>query len=955
MARQILTIAGAVVGGIVGGPVGASIGASIGGFIGGVVDPLVIQGNKIGDNPGQTASEGGTRAIVYGRGCIQATCIIARGDRKVRKKKQGGGKGGGAKTENEYVYWTFAIGLGEDLTGGSILRIWQDETLVYDVRPGGQMSPLDNLQFSRKFRFYDGNESQLPDPDLQSFLGADTPYFRGTAYIVFPQFDLTTTAERIPQFRFEVSKQRVVAPNVALYFAIDLSGSMSTVTSNGSTRLANMQTALNTTLDYVKVNLVDVGFEVDIMLSGFTTGGSIVRRNCSASDLEDLKAWVSGRSAAGGTDFAIGTQGMPAFYAGASSSSARIAFFITDGEPDSPAETTAADARAYVDQVEGLSCYGINIDLSNTTYTAMVQNVAGKSVPVVEGGDPSALVAVMAPLLFSGSESVNGIVAALMQRAGYSVDQFDVSELGDAFVGVTFEQSMTGQEAVAATLTPYFADPIEHTGEIRFVKRGKSVVKTVTDEDLLEEPETQQRENVIEYPRKLHFFYQSPATGYATTKATSSRSSPNAAVTGEASVSAPITFDDASEPAQISAKWHKVMWTEAQGEIVWKVADSHLDLVPGDCVGLALRGNVRRARITKTEFEPGSITLTMREDRQSAYTSSITGIPLPSPVPPQPTTMAKTVLLVLDIPALLDSDDELIYYTAMSGMTEIWTGAQLQRSLDDGASYSAISDETTNAIIGTLQAAIGASTQDTIDDASVVRIQLYDPNDEIDAISDAEFEAEGGAFALETATGWEVMQFRDAEDLGGGLYELSHLMRGRLNTSPDAHTVGQRFVLLDASIRKYSAQSSWIGTTLKHRGVSYGTSPEDADIVTTTFTGASQREWSVAGFSATYDGAWVSVTDIVPRHRFGTYEAPIPSVNWTGYRITASDGTNSVSVDTTNTSLLLDASSIGTVTSVKVEQLNRITGPGQPATVAPTTVPAGTNAPTAVVNAGGAP
>lgn len=918
MAREVLTVAGTVVGAIYGYP---QLGYAIGSALGNAVDPIVMQGNKIGDNPGQTASEGGTRAIVFGRGCIRATTVIARGDRKVKKKKESsGGKGGGPKVENEYVYWTFAIGLGEDLTGGSILRIWQDETLVYDVRPEGQKSGSENAEFARKFRFYDGNESQLPDPALQNFLGADTPYFRGTAYVVFPQFDLTNTAERIPQFRVEVV--RAAANPIAEGFS-NVSWDLD-YAENGSLTVQTNAFSLDGNGD-------------DVYTVGLMISGSVESRNYA--NVID----VLGGNGAFITAENPGSATLPNHnvYSLQISNPAQVYYFN---------HTPAALSSRLTFHNEPIE---VQI-ASNATVTLVAD-----PVDAFEDAPSQWMKAEVDYIGTDGvsyaPESLANIVRSLARRAEMVESNLDVSELTDVCVGCTFEQSVTGQEAIAATMQPYFADASEYDGKVRFIKRGRPVALTLTDDDLLEEPETQQRENVIEYPRKLHFFYQSPATGYATTKATSTRSSPNADVTGEASIAAPVTFDDANEPAQIAAKWHKVMWTEAQGEIIWKVADSHLALVPGDSVGLSLRGNVRRARIVKTEFEPGSITLTMREDRQSAYTSQVTGVPLPAPTPPQPTIMSKTVLLVLDIPALLDSDDELVYYTAMSGMTEIWTGAQLQRSLDDGASYSAIGDETSNAIIGTLQVALSAGTQDTIDDASVVRIQLYDPNDEINAISDAEFEAEGGAFALETATGWEVMQFRDAEDMGGGLYELSHLMRGRLNTSPDAHTVGQRFVLLDASIRKYSAQSSWIGTTLKHRGVSYGTSPEDADIVTTTFTGASQREWPVAGFSATYDGAWVSVTDIVPRHRFGTDAAPIPSVNWTGYRITASDGTNSVSVDTTNTSLLLDCSGIGTVTSVKVEQLNRITGPGQPATVAPTTVPAGTNAPTAVVNAGGSP
>src|ERR1700750_540033 len=185
MGRQTYGIVGGIIGAIVVGFVtdgagtaqgyeaGFAIGAAIGGIAGSYIDPILIQGNKIGDSQLQVAAEGGVRAIMYGRACVTATCIIARGNRKVVKKKQSNGKGSSGSTQNESVYWTFAIGLGEALIDASICRIWQDDNLVYDVLGDGAVSADDNRKFAEKFKFYSGAEDQLPDPDLQVFLGED--------------------------------------------------------------------------------------------------------------------------------------------------------------------------------------------------------------------------------------------------------------------------------------------------------------------------------------------------------------------------------------------------------------------------------------------------------------------------------------------------------------------------------------------------------------------------------------------------------------------------------------------------------------------------------------------------------------------------------------------------------------------------------------------------------------
>src|SRR5690606_1876246 len=185
------------------------------------------------------------------------------------------------------------------------------------------------------------------------------------------------------------------------------------------------------------------------------------------------------------------------------------------------------------------------------------------------------------------------------------------------------------------------------------------------------------------------------------------------------------TYNDPDEPAQVSAKLHKVYWADAEGEIVWHVTDEHADLVPSDCVGLNLRGVVRRARITSIEDDPGVRKLTMRVDRQSAYTSNVTGIPLPPPTPPRPSIIAPSIGLTLDIPALTDDSDDLHYLRAITGLTDVWAGAVDQRSMDGGASFSSINTATQAAVVGVLQGDVTAASPHFTDTTNVVAVDLF--------------------------------------------------------------------------------------------------------------------------------------------------------------------------------------------------------------------------------------
>jgi len=905
---------------------GFALGSALGGVAGSYIDPILIQGNKIGDNQIQVAAEGGARAIMYGRACVTATCIIARGNRKIVKTKTSNGKGSSGKTQNETVTWTFAIGLSESIVGSSISRIWQDENLVYDVLGDGSVSDDDNVKFSRKFRFYDGNETQLPDADLQVFLGADTPYFRGTAYVVFPNFDLTNTAERVPTFRFEV-----ISGVAGVIDALEsLEWNYPTTGEPGGTLTPQSQS---------------------VTLTG--SPDAIWNANLYLTGAMELRDYVNVIEVVGGdghfvtaTNDEADTIPLANVYRISIDNPAQV-YYVNRLKPgENPLDEFHSD---------GSSTYKLAVQIAgNATieFFADPEDGAGGFAP--QFGHVRAEIVGVTP----GSNetiSLGSVVSSLMRRAGMNQSDFDVTALDDQIAGVCLQSTVSGADAINICVQPFFADPCEVDGVLTFVKRGGDVLRTLTVDDLTEESDVKSRENSIEYPAKLNFFYQSPATGYAVTKATAYRYSAQVDSSGEGSVTAPITFYGSDEPARIANKLQKVMWTEAEGSFTWMVGKHCIDLIPTDVVGLYLRGIATRARVLAIENNGSTLKLTLIKDRQSSYTSNVTGIPLPIPTPPDPATMSKAVLAVLDIPALQDTDDALIYYTAISGSTGIWQGAQLQRSMDDGVTWTAIGEVTRDVTMGKLTVAMTAADREYTDTTNTVTVQLFDAVNELVAFSDTTFLQEQGAIAVQLGDGtWEVMQYRDVLDGGSGLWTLSYLQRGRLNTVAGAHAVNALFMLLENDVVKNNAQTAWLGGVIKHRAVSYGESVEDADVVAITYRGESQIEWSPASASAAYDGTYVYIHDIVPRHRFGTEINPIASTNFEGFRVTLTDGTSVVTSDIpAGNAAHIIAAPLSSVTSIAVAGINKLTGEGEQLIITPASVGAGSLTPEAIINAGG--
>lgn len=211
-------LAGGAIGFVIGGPAGAKWGFMIGSAVGGYVDPVQQEGPRLTDAQVQTSNEGVPRTIVYGT-CGVGGNLIQCGPLIEHKKKEDAGKGGPEVTTYTYTR-TVAIRICEaaPLGGKMVLRrVWQDDKLVYDARPGTTMD-ADSQKFASLLTFYSGDEDQLPDPSLEalpeSYGGGvgNVPAYRGTCYAVLTDLDCTARQGSVPQFRWEVCSEATVDP-----------------------------------------------------------------------------------------------------------------------------------------------------------------------------------------------------------------------------------------------------------------------------------------------------------------------------------------------------------------------------------------------------------------------------------------------------------------------------------------------------------------------------------------------------------------------------------------------------------------------------------------------------------------------------------------------------------------------------------------------------------------------
>ncbi|MFD2577900.1 phage tail protein [Novosphingobium colocasiae] len=189
------TIVFSTVGSMVGGPIGGAIGALVGRQVDGALLGIPNrQGPRLRELGVTTSTYGEVLPRHYGRMRVAGSVIWAT-DLVEHSDTEGGGKGSPSLTTYTYSA-SFAVALASRPIL-SVGRIWADGRLLRgaagDLKVGGAL------------RIHTGRGDQPADPLLAADAGADRcPAYRGLAYAVFEDLDLSEFYNRVPNLTFEV-------------------------------------------------------------------------------------------------------------------------------------------------------------------------------------------------------------------------------------------------------------------------------------------------------------------------------------------------------------------------------------------------------------------------------------------------------------------------------------------------------------------------------------------------------------------------------------------------------------------------------------------------------------------------------------------------------------------------------------------------------------------------------
>lgn len=480
------------------------------------------------------------------------------------------------------------------------------------------------------------------------------------------------------------------------------------------------------------------------------------------------------------------------------------------------------------------------------------------------------------------------IVAARCQDVGLPASRYEVGPLYPITVrGWKSAGLYTAADAIRGLQQTYFFDFVQIDGKLTAVRRGGEVEVTISQDDLVEGNEFRfedAREQGVEFPLKHNLAYASAETDYTPTKATSERRSRDIRSKSESGVDSAVnhTAQDAAERCDIQ---HKTAWAEFEGKAKFSIPESYAERVVSNIISLEVRtGTYKRMRLVRMERVDGAYDCEAVIDRQSAYTAGAITLPTSvDPETPSPTIPGDTTWHFMDLPALLTAHDGLGPYVAGRGdASTAWHGARVQREV--GADWETFADITSAENMGEVEEATGYGSRYVPDTTNTLLVSLVSAPS---STSNALLYKGKGAWLI----GNEIIQVRDwvAEGLN---WRGSYLLRGRLDTTPIAHSIGERVVFL-GNPAWVSVDPSLLDTTLTLRAPSYGQQGADATSADYSFTGASAEEWAPIDLVANQSGSdWV--LSWTPRYRLGSSANPIPSTHFYGWRIRFTVGSDMV-------------------------------------------------------------
>jgi hypothetical protein len=405
-----------------------------------------------------------------------------------------------------------------------------------------------------------------------------------------------------------------------------------------------------------------------------------------------------------------------------------------------------------------------------------------------------------------GAAPLGSLVAAILNDYGFA--DYDVSQVEGVVDGYVIDHTMSARQALEPLTGVFAFDGVESGPTLKFRHRAEPVTVVVNNDRLVEskpgEPAySLRRSQETDLPNRLQTLFLDSTNDYRQSVVEETRllgHSQRVVVR-----QAPVAMSFAMAQAATVAGLHEA-WTGRE-TASFALSASLIALEPGDVVAFSVDGKNRAYRIE--EIADGSARnikarlAFARPQTQSAQARREVSISL------QP-VFGKPLFQIIDLPMLTGQTNGFAAWLAVRAAP--WPGSVLLLE-DEGGTFTQIDSVPAPAVIGRTLNLLKAGPVGRIDYGNILQVKLADQA--LESVSRAQLLAGKNALAVgDQQTGWEIIQFENADLVGDGIYNLSILLRGQSGSDAEMlpeRPVGSYVVLLDDTVRQIPASADDFG------------------------------------------------------------------------------------------------------------------------------------------------
>ena len=411
-----------------------------------------------------------------------------------------------------------------------------------------------------------------------------------------------------------------------------------------------------------------------------------------------------------------------------------------------------------------------------------------------------------------GAAPLSALIAAILEENG--IGDFDVSAVRGVIDGYVIDRPMSAREAIEPLLGAGLVQAADTGTRIRFFSPGKPAEITFSEDDLVEIPNRPliqiRRAQETELPLRLTVGFTGDLIDFRRAAVSSRRLAGSSRREARIDLAAMMDYHLARRAAD--HRLHE-LWLGRE-VFSFTLPPSAIALEPGDVLRLDRSGTERTLQVRRIE-EAGRISIEAGVSERSLQTPAVQAARRQHMR--RPVVYGKPAARLLDLPLI--AGDEAGFGARLAAFADPWPGRLAVFRTSSAESFSLLQTVERRAVIGRISAPLAAGRLAVWDRVNRITVNL--DGGTLSGSTDELVKAGANLAAIGAeASGWEIVQFRDAELIGDNSYRLSWLLRGQAGTEDvmrAGHPAGATFVLLDAAAEDLLLGREEIGRPLTYR------------------------------------------------------------------------------------------------------------------------------------------